>query len=65
MNQVLLTELARLRQRDIACDVARCRRVPSPRVFVGRALVAAGAVAVLLGAALDDESERERQRMLA
>jgi hypothetical protein len=32
---------------------------------VGRALVAAGAVAVLLGAALDDESERERQRMLA
>lgn len=65
MNQVLLTELSRLRQRDIARDVALCRQTRSPRIFLGRALVAVGACVVLIGAAIDDESDLERQSTLA
>lgn len=65
MNQVLLTELSRERQRDIARDVALCRFARSPLIFVGRVLVAAGAFVVLIGAALDDESDAARERRVA
>ncbi len=58
-NLVLLTELGRQRQRDVARDVALCHHVRSPRIAVGRALVALGALAVLVGSNLDEESERK------
>jgi hypothetical protein len=59
LNLELLTELGRQRQRQVARDVALSRHAPSPRVAVGRTLVAFGAFAVLIGSVLDDESERK------
>jgi hypothetical protein len=64
-NLLLLAELGRQRQRDIARDVARCRYGPSPRAAFARTLVALGALAVVLGNALDDESERNPETTIA
>jgi hypothetical protein len=58
-NLQLLTELSRQRRREVARDVALCHHARSPRVFVGRALVALGAFVVFVGTALDEESERK------
>ncbi len=64
-NLVLLTELGRQRQRSVARDVALCHHVRSPRVTLGRALVALGAVAVFAGMALDEETERKPDILIA
>ncbi len=64
-NLVALTELGRQRQRDVARDVAMCHHVTSPRVVFGRTLVAVGAVAVFVGMALDEESERKPEITIA
>jgi hypothetical protein len=64
-NLQLLTVLARQRQRDVARDVALARYAWSPRVAVARTLVALGALAVLLGTALDDEHERKPEIKVA
>ena len=60
-----LTELGRQRRRDVARDVALCHYARSPRVTVGRALVALGALAVFVGTALDEESERKPEITVA
>jgi len=65
LNLVLLTELGRQRQRDVARDVALCHYARSPRVAVGRTLVALGALAVFVGTALDEESERKPEIRVA
>jgi hypothetical protein len=59
LNLPLLTELGRQRQRDVARDVARCHHVLSPRILLGRSLVALGELVVLVGTALDEESEHK------
>jgi hypothetical protein len=64
-NLVLLTELGRQRQRDVARDVALCHRARSPRIVLGRTLVALGAFVVFIGAALDEESERNPEVRVA
>ena len=65
LNLVLLAELSRQRRRDVARDVALCHYARSPRVAVGRALVALGALAVVIGNALDEESERKPEITVA
>ena len=65
LNFVALTELGRQRRRDVERDVALCRHAPSARAVVGRTLVALGALAVLVGTALDEESDRRPQRTVA
>jgi hypothetical protein len=65
LNSFVLTELGRQRQRDVARDVALCRHVRSPRVVVGRMLVAVGALVVCIGMALDDEAERKPETTVA
>jgi hypothetical protein len=65
LNHVLLEELCRQRRRDVARDVARCRHAPSPRVALGRLLVAFGALVVFVGSTLDDESERKPEVTVA
>ena len=65
LNLELLTELGRQRRRDVAHDVARCHHARSPRIAVGRALVALGALAVCVGTALDEESERKPEITVA
>lgn len=65
LNLVTLTELGRQRQRDVARDVALCHHARSPRIAVGRVLVALGAFAVFVGSALDDESERKPEITVA
>jgi len=64
-NLEALSGLARERRREVARDVALCHHVASPRIAVGRILVAAGAFAVLVGSALDDESERKPEITVA
>lgn len=64
-NLVSLTELGRQRQCDVARDVALCHYARSPRILVGRTLVAIGALAVCLGSALDQESEHKPQITVA
>ena len=64
LNSFVLTELGRQRQRDVARDVALCRHVRSPRVVVGRMLVAVGALVVCIGMALD-EAERKPETTVA
>jgi hypothetical protein len=64
-NLDLLTELGRQRRCEVAREVALCRYARSPRVAVGRMLVAMGALAVLVGSALDDESERKPEITVA
>lgn len=59
LNFVSLAELGRQRQRDVARDVALCHHARSPRAMFGRTLVALGALAVFVGTALDEESERK------
>jgi hypothetical protein len=59
LNIVLLTELGRQRRSDVARDVALCHHARSPRIAVGRTLVALGALAVIVGSALDEEPERK------
>jgi hypothetical protein len=44
---------------ELLTELALSRHAPSPRVAVGRTLVAFGAFAVLIGSVLDDESERK------
>ncbi|MFN2459974.1 MAG: hypothetical protein ABR591_04740 [Candidatus Velthaea sp.] len=61
MNVVLLIELGRERRREVARDIATCRYARSPRVALGRALLALGALAVMLGTALDEESGRKAE----
>jgi hypothetical protein len=65
LNLVLLAELGRQRQRDVARDVARCHYARSPRVALGRMLVALGAFTVFVGLALDEESERKPEIQVA
>jgi hypothetical protein len=65
LDLVVLTELGRQRQRDVARDVALCHHVRSPRVVVGRILVALGVFVVCIGTALDDESERKPEITVA
>jgi hypothetical protein len=65
LNLELLTQLARERQRDVARDVALCHHVRGPRITLGRALVAIGALAVVIGTALDEESERKPEIPMA
>ncbi len=65
LNLELLTQLGRQRQRDVARDVALCHYARSPRVLLGRMLLALGAVAVFAGHALDEESERKPQITVA
>jgi len=64
-NLELLTALGRQRQLDVAHDVARCHYARSPRIAVGRTLVALGALAVLVGTALDEDSERKPEITVA
>jgi hypothetical protein len=64
-NYEALSKLARERRREVAGDVALCHHVQSPRIAVGRMLVAAGALAVLVGSVLDDESERKPEITVA
>jgi tRNA(Ile)-lysidine synthase TilS/MesJ len=64
-NLMLLTELGRLRQHAIAREVALCHHARSPRIAVGRTLVALGALVVLLGSTLDDEAERKPEITVA
>jgi hypothetical protein len=64
-NLDLLAEIGRQRRRQIARDVALCRHVQSPRVALGRTLVALGALAVFVGSALDDESDRKPEITVA
>ncbi|GAC1412145.1 MAG: hypothetical protein NVSMB64_22350 [Candidatus Velthaea sp.] len=59
LNLELLTELGRERRRDVARDIARNRHAPSTRAIFGRTLVALGALAVMLGTALDEDPERK------
>jgi len=61
MNLVLLTELGRERRRDVARDIALCRRAASPRAAFARTLVALGGLAVTLGTALDDETGQKAE----
>ena len=65
LNFVLLCELAWQRRRAVAHDVALCHHVRSPRVVAGRTLVALGALAVFVGTALDEESERKPEITIA
>jgi hypothetical protein len=65
LNLVLLTELGRQRQRDVARDVALCHHARSPRIVLGRTLVALGALVVLIGTALDQEAERKPEIRVA
>jgi hypothetical protein len=58
-NHVLLTELCRQRRRDVAREVALCHQVPSPRRVIGDTLVAVGGLAIFIGTAIGDESERQ------
>ncbi len=60
-----LAELSRQRRLGVAQDVARCHHVRSPRVAVGRALVALGALTVVVGLKLDDETERKPEITIA
>jgi len=55
LNLELLTQLGRERQRDVARDITRNRYAPSTRAALGRTLVAIGALAVIVGSALDDD----------
>ena len=64
-NLELLTELGRQRQRSVARDVALCHHVRSPRVALGRTLVALGALTVFVGMALDEESDRKPEILVA
>ncbi len=61
LNHQLLTELSRQRRRDVAREVALCQQVRSPRCIAGRALIALGGLAVVIGTALDQEPERNPQ----
>ncbi|GAC1533723.1 MAG: hypothetical protein NVS2B17_01780 [Candidatus Velthaea sp.] len=61
LNLELLTVLGRERRRDVARDIARNRHARSTRAVCGRMLVALGALAVILGTALDDEVDRKRE----
>lgn len=65
LNLSVLTELGRQRQRAVAHDVALCHHVRSPRVVIGRTLVALGALVVCIGTALDEESERKPEITVA
>lgn len=65
LNLELLTELGRQRQRGVARDVALCHHVRSPRIVLGRTLVALGALVVFLGAALDEEPEHKPEIRVA
>ncbi len=64
-NYEALSNLVLERRREVARDVALCHHVHSPRIAVGRMLVAAGAFAVLVGSVLDDESERKPEITIA
>jgi hypothetical protein len=65
LNLELLTVLGQQRRHDVARDVALCHHARSPRIAVGRTLVALGALAVLIGTALDEESERKPEITIA
>ena len=65
LNYSALAELGRQRRRDVARDVALCHHARSPRVVVGRLLVALGAFAVVVGSALDEDNERKPEIKVA
>lgn len=65
LNIELLTELGRQRRREIARSVALCHHAQSPRIVVGRTLVALGAFAVFVGTALDQEPDRKPEITVA
>ena len=61
MNLVLMTELGRQRRRDVARDIALCKQAASPRIAFARTLVTLGALAVMLGTAIDDETGQKAE----
>ena len=65
LNYIALAELGRQRRCDVARDVALCHHARSPRVVVGRLLVALGAFAVVVGSTLDEDNERKPEIKVA